>query len=231
MATPRIAAGTDAFGVLIGSEARAALVRWFLSHPETEIPLRALAHTCGLSVTPVHRQAQKLEQIGLVESRVAGNRRRYRLRGDFPGLEALREVAGACVDPLPYLREALADLEIEVAFVFGSEAAGTASPRSDVDLLIVTPRSEEEVAGRLLSLQRRLRREIDYVVLTGEQLTARLASPSAFLMNVMRLQKLFVRGDEDVLRRLAERRDHQEAPPLPARTAGAGGGAAGAGRA
>jgi len=74
-----------------GSPARARVLTWLALHPEEPVFLRDLARQCGLSVTPVHRQLGKLEEIGLVESEVVGNARRYRLSPRFPALGAVKD--------------------------------------------------------------------------------------------------------------------------------------------
>jgi predicted transcriptional regulator len=68
-----------ALAILFGSEARAAVLACLFTRPEEEIFLRDVARHCGMAVTPVYRQLQKLEQIGLVESRMLGKARAYRL--------------------------------------------------------------------------------------------------------------------------------------------------------
>lgn len=106
------------------------------------------------------------------------------------------------------LANALAGLPVEVAFIFGSFAAGTETPLSDVDLFIVTE-AEGDTSARLFDAQLDVLREINSITMTSEKFRARISSPSAFLMNVMRVDKVFLSGDEDVLRRLEEDLDRK----------------------
>jgi len=212
MSTALASSGQRTLEAVVGSEARAALLGWFFLHPGQEGLLRDLARACGLSVTPVHRQLERLVEISLLESRMVGNSKAYRLHDGFPGLQGLREFVKSTVGLVPLLQEALADLDIEVAFIFGSVAAGTDTPESDVDLFVVGDLTTLQLHGKVWPLQRTLVREINYDLHSPAEFAARMRSPSAFLMNVMRLEKIFVKGDEHVLRELAARRDHQAAP-------------------
>lgn len=204
--------GRRVLSTLFGSEARAAVLTWFSLHPGEEALLRDLAAECGLSVTPVHRQLRKLEDIGIVESRILGTARAYRLRRDFPGQTALGDLVKRTAGTAAMLDEALGDLPIDVAFIFGSVANGTDGPGSDVDVFIVTGVPGLDISSRLFDLQAELLREINGVTKTPDEFRSEMANPSAFLMNVMRLDKIFVRGDEDALRRLAGQRRDQAAP-------------------
>jgi predicted nucleotidyltransferase len=209
MSTTSTATERSTLEVLVGSEARAAILSWFFLHPNQEALLRELARSCGLSVTPVHRQLQKLEEIRLVESRMIGNSKAYRLREGFPGLQGLAEFVRSTAGLAPLLQEALAGLEIDVAFIFGSVAEGTDGDGSDVDLFVIGEVAEQDLHARLWPLERRLLREINYVLYPPGDLASQMQSPSAFLMNVMRLEKIFLKGDESALRDLVARRRHQ----------------------
>lgn len=208
---------------LFGSEARAAVLSCLFTCPEDEVFLRDIARDCGMAVTPVHRQLQKLEKIGLVESRIIGKARAYRLRSDFEALEPLGDLVQPAGSLPRLLRQALTDLDIRVAFIFGSVAAGTDDPDSDVDLFIIGEASALEISNRLWPLQEQLAREINQVAMTPDQFRERMRNPSAFLMNVMRLEKIFLRGNNDALRELAQPRDHQAPSVQSTGDTGAGG--------
>jgi len=200
---------------LFGSEARAAVLHCLFARPEGEVFLRDIARQCGMAVTPVHRQLRKLEQIGLVESRILGKARAYRLRPGFPGLGPLAALVQSEDQLVPMLRQALAGLDIAVAFVFGSVAAGTSGPQSDIDLFVIGEAPDLVVSRRLWDLQGQLHREINEVTMTPAAFRERMQSPSAFLMNVMRLEKIFLMGDENALRGLAEQPCDPAAPIQP----------------
>jgi len=204
MATTETISGQRILKVLFGSQARAAILTWFSLHPGQEVFLRDLAEQCGLSVTPVHRQLQKLEDIGLVESCILGKARAYKLQSTFPGLHPLGEVIKVNAGVAPMLQEALASQPIEVAFIFGSVATGKEQPESDLDLFVVGDVSGLDLVDALWKIGERIGREINPIYFTPEDYRMRMQSPSSFLDKVMDSPKLFLKGDDDALRRLAE---------------------------
>ena len=197
---------------LFGSEARAGVLSCLFARPDDELFLRDIARCCGMAVTPVYRQLQKLEEIGVVASRIIGKARAYRLRSDFEALEALGELVQNSNGLSSQLRQALSDLDIEIGFIFGSVAAGADEEGSDIDVFIIGQAPMLEISGRIWPLQQQLAREINQIVMTPAEFAQRMRHPSAFLMNVMRLEKIFLKGDDDALRELAQLRHHQAAP-------------------
>ncbi len=195
--------GTRALRTLLGSETRAKVLTWLVLHPDEPVFLRDLARHCGLSVTPVHRQLGKLEEIGVVESERVGNAKRYRLSQRFPALSAIKGLIQATTGFVPRLRERLQRPDIDVAFLFGSRARGEEDARSDLDLFVVG-----DIDGVLLSqlvreVERQVGKEIDVVHWSAADLARQMDEPSSFLSAVMRQPKVFVEGDEDDLRRIA----------------------------
>jgi predicted nucleotidyltransferase len=203
MTTSKQMWGTRALRTLLGSETRAKVLTWLVLHPEQPIFLRDLARHCGLSVTPVHRQLGKLEEIGVVQSERVGNAKRYRLSPRFPALGAIKGLIEATTGFVPRLRERLQRPDIDVAFIFGSGARGKEEAASDVDLFVVG-----DIDGLVLSqvvreLERQVGKEIDVIHWSAADLARQMDEPSSFLSAVIRQPKVFLKGDEDDLRRIA----------------------------
>ena len=203
MTTSKQMWGTRALRTLLGSETRAKVLTWLVLHPDEPVFLRDLARHCGLSVTPVHRQLGKLEEIGLVNSEKVGNAKRYRLSPTFPALGAIKALIEATTGLVPRLREGLQRRDIDVAFIFGSGARGDEDAGSDVDLFVVG-----DIDGVLLSrlvreVERQVRKEIDVIHWSAVDLARQMDEPSSFLSAVMRQPKVFVKGDDGDLRRIA----------------------------
>lgn len=71
--------------------------------------------------------------------------------------------------------------------LFGSHARGTADADSDVDLLIVTPGTPQELQDLALTIYRRVRKRfpIDLLVRSPEELDFRIAHNDWFLREIM----------------------------------------------
>ncbi len=101
-----------------------------------------------------------------------------------------------------YLRElarstgaALRTEGIDLAFVFGSMAEGTAKSDSDVDVLIVGDLGLREAVRRLAAAQERLGREINPVVWTREEFERRQKSGDHFLSRIVAGSRLIIMGE------------------------------------
>jgi predicted nucleotidyltransferase len=104
------------------------------------------------------------------------------------------------------LREVLAEAlrgvkGIEAAFVFGSLAAGAGKGASDVDLFVIGDAGLRALAPVLRRATDSLGREINPVTMTAAEFRQRRGK-DAFVRDVLRKEKLFVKGGADELERL-----------------------------
>lgn len=148
---------------LLGSRTRARMIAALVVAPDRRLHLRALVRAAGGSIASVQREAERLEDMGLLTSeRDAHGRRQITLVADHPfagpvaDLVAAEPAAqyGARISQIegldPKVAEALEGWvdAIVTGFdpirivLFGSQADGTAEAGSDVDLLVVLPEVE-----------------------------------------------------------------------------------------
>lgn len=195
--------GRAAATALFGVEARVDVLTWLCEHPEEPIHTRELARRCGLTPNQASQQLRRLEDIGLLRSQRVGRSRVYRLVPDFPLLSELQGIIRKTTGLAGRLREALADLPVEAAFIFGSVAAGEDTAHSDVDLLVIGEASGRALAGVTQPLQAEIGRAINAVRYEGAEFRARAEASDPFLTEVLAGPKVFVKGGPDDLRRLA----------------------------
>lgn len=147
------------------TEAQAGLLVRLYLRPEEQSTLSALARELGVSHTTLSREADRLEQAGLVRSERIGKQRVLRRDDDSVYFHALSELLLRAFGPVPLLEQALsAQPGVEKAYLYGSWAArylGEAGePPHDLDLLIVG--SPER--GAVARVGRNLGRELGYEV-------------------------------------------------------------------
>jgi predicted nucleotidyltransferase len=191
------------FARLLGSKARAAVVAWLAEHEGQYIYARHVARECGLAPDQAFRQLQMLEEIGLLTSERVGRERFYSVSPSFAGWPDLRALARKVAGLAPALREGLAGLEIVFAAVFGSIAAGTDTPESDVDLLVVGEVDDVELGKRLDVLERRFSRDINPLVMSEWKFRERVRKGDAFVAGILKGPMILLVGDGDELRRSA----------------------------
>jgi predicted nucleotidyltransferase len=192
--------------LLFGSTRRAVLAL-LLGRPDERFYLREIVRATGGAVGAVQRELKQLVDAGLVEREARGHQVYFsanRNAAIFSELQAIMEKTAGAVD---VLRASLATLvsqgRVDLAFVYGSVATGKKTARSDIDLLIVGDTSLKETVPALRAAETRLGREINPIVYPVNEFRDKVDHGAPFLKRVLAGPKLFVAGDDRVLKRLA----------------------------
>lgn len=190
---------------LFTSGARVELLRLFLMNPDQDYYLREAAGLTGLPVNAVKRETEKLERSGLLEKNARGNRLYLRANRKSPIFEEMRSIILKTVGFGDLLGEALTagGDRIKVAFIFGSVARGEDTGLSDIDLMVIGSISGRELSSLISPVRKSTGREINQLTMPPAEFRKRLAERDHFLTDVMRQSKLFLVGDESVLKELA----------------------------
>lgn len=188
------------------SKARLELLKLFLMNPERDYYLREAAGLTGLPVHAVQREVERLKNSGLLERNVRGNRVYLRANRSSPIFEEMRSIIIKTVGLGDILRRSLSgeEKQIEAAFVFGSVARGEDAGVSDIDLMVVGSIAGRQLSSMLSSVRKTLGREINQLVITAPEFKKRMGEKDHFLTTAMQQPKLFLIGDESVLKALAE---------------------------
>ena len=151
----------------------------------------------------VQRELASLLAAGLITVRDQGNQKHYQANAASPVFAELRGLVLKTVGLADVLRAALAPLEDQVAaaFVYGSVARQQYTAASDVDVLIVSDAlGYAEVFGALEGAAQTLGRIINPTLYTRAELARRRAQDNAFVTRVLDQPRIWLMGDEEVLR-------------------------------
>ena len=151
----------------------------------------------------VQRELASLLAAGLITVRDQGNQKHYQANAASPVFAELRGLVLKTVGLADVLRAALAPLEDQVAaaFVYGSVARQQDTAASDVDVLIVSDAlGYAEVFGALEGAAQTLGRIINPTLYTRAELARRRAQDNAFVTRVLDQPRIWLIGDEEVLR-------------------------------
>ena len=151
----------------------------------------------------VQRELASLLAAGLVTVRDQGNQKHYQANAASPVFAELRGLVLKTVGLADVLRAALAPREDQVAaaFVYGSVARQQDTAASDVDVLIVSDAlGYAEVFGALEGAAQTLGRTINPTLYTRAELARRRAQDNAFVTRVLDQPRIWLMGDEEVLR-------------------------------
>lgn len=152
---------------LFRSEGQARLLTHvYLSHGHATTPLAEIARRLGLDPGGVAREADRLEQAGLITSARVGRQRHLRANTDSPFYEPLHDLLARAYGPPRLIAAALAPLDgIEEALIYGSWAARyynePGPPPNDIDVLVVGSPDRRALARVARDLSQQLGIEVD----------------------------------------------------------------------
>lgn len=182
------------------------MLGWLFSHPDERFFVRQLSALLQEDSTNLSRELARLESLGIVTGTREGHQRYYRASPDCPIYPELRGLVAKTVGAGDILRAVLQPLagRIEVAFVFGSVAAGKETAASDIDLLVIGDLGLGELVEALGPVQDRLGREVNPTLYPASEFRDKITRGHHFLRAVLQGPKIFLIGSSGELERLAE---------------------------
>jgi len=204
---PNMVALMDPGSILFGSTRQSILAMMFL-RPGESFYLREIVRRSGRGTGSVQRELKLLTDCGILRR---DRNRFYQANVDSPIYEPLKQLVIRTIGLGDRLRTALrgAAGEAAVAFIFGSFSRGEQHEASDVDVLVIARDHRlnlERVTYLLRQEQEQIGREVNPYVLTVDEWRKKLRAGNPFVRRVLEGQKLFLIGDADELKRLAEKR-------------------------
>ena len=160
---------------------------------------------CGSGA--VQRELASLEESGLVHSWRAGNQKHYQVDRDATIFKELHSIVVKTFGAGDLIRAALqAQLpQLDAAFIHGEAVAGTVHASSGIDLLVIAPQAQQaELRDVLGGLTGELGREVRPVFHTADAFGQRWRTGDAALRAVLEQAKIFIKGTEAELIKLAQ---------------------------
>src|SRR6185369_3873138 len=183
-------------------QVRAEVLRLLFADAARELHLRDLTRQTGLGLGTMQDELEKLSKADIVTSRRDGNRRYYRANASHPLFVDLQQLVLKTAGLHDVLADALKGVKgIEVAFVFGSLAAGSGKAASDVDLLVIGNAGLRALAPGLRRASEKFGREINPMTMTPAEY-ARGRKKHPLLLDIADKEKIFIIGGADELARL-----------------------------
>lgn len=190
---------------LFSSRSLVRLLSVLLMNPERSYYQQELVRKIGGPLRPTQLALDKLVRAGLVDVRRDGRQVYYRVvitHPAYPDLRTFFEKTFALGDVLRSALEPLAD-SVQLAFVYGSVAAGEQRASSDVDLLVVGSAGRRDIASALGETEAHLGREVNLSLYTPARLSAAIRDADPFVRDVLDGPKTWLVGGQDELERLA----------------------------
>jgi predicted nucleotidyltransferase len=185
---------------IFGSRIRAKILGWFFTHPEESFFVRQIATILQEDPTNLSREMSKLENLGILTSKKIGNTKHFQAN---PHCAFFRELKGLVLKTAGVAGQIKVALErltgVQFAFIYGSYAKGEEKAHSDVDLMIIGDVDLNQLDPLASSLEKRLGREVNYLLFSQVEFQAKKRAKDGFLMDVLGEVKIMVIGNENEL--------------------------------
>jgi predicted nucleotidyltransferase len=185
----------------------AKVLAWLLTHPDERYFVRQLMGLLSEDSTNLSRELARRAKMGILTCQEEGRQKYYQVNRDSPVFEELRGLAVKTFAGADVLRQALTPLtpDIRLAFVFGSFAEAREDTGSDGDLAVIGDTGLAQVSRALAPAAEKLGREINPVVYPVAEFQSKLEDGHHFINSLLTAKRIFLTGDEDDLRELAEK--------------------------
>ena len=188
---------------IIGSKGRAALFENLFTARRSKVHGRELARLTGLSAPSLMREAKALVRLGVLHEEKDGNRVDYSANENSPLYGVLCQLVEKTTGAEVTLSEIFSTCEADVIFIYGSRAKGNARTDSDYDLFVIGDMGLRTISNLVQCASKKIDVEVNPYVISPIEFKKRLSAGDHFLSDVMAGSKIFIKGSEDELRRLA----------------------------
>lgn len=185
--------------LLFPNQYRRKVLALLLMQPGQKMHLRELARQTQAAPGTLKKELDALCQVGLLTSERVGNQVQFQANAAHPIFAELQALIRKTTGLADVLRQALQPLgdAVELAFVFGSMASGSAHAGSDVDLLVVGSASFGQVVEATHAAQTQLDREINPKVMTADEWARKQAEGHPFVQELLAQPKVLLIGELD----------------------------------
>lgn len=184
---------------LFTSKTRSKIITIFMLNPDGEMYVREITKKIHENINSVRRELSNLEDMGLLKSRKAGNLKYFQVNKDFCLYNELYSMVMKTEGVAKLLKENMEKWgQISLAFIYGSFASQEAGPTSDIDIFMVGTIHEDVIISEFNLLERKLSREINYIILSDAEYQEKLDNKDPFIMEILREPKIMIIGELDV---------------------------------
>jgi len=167
----------------------------------------AATRSLGTNLESTQRALHRLKAANVVASHRRGREVVFSLDRNSAAFQPVRSLGlevGSLGAGLQRATTELGPHAVEVAFVYGSIAAGTDAAHSDMDLFIVGEASLHQLVPHFWEWTDRWGREVNPLVKTASSFARALADGRGFYRAVMDGPRIFVLGSANVLHSMVE---------------------------
>ena len=180
------------------SRVRVKLIKQFLTSPAELHYVRELTRATSEEINAVRRELLHMQKVGMLESQKRGNRvyfwfnKKYRFYEELLSLVSKTTGLGLSITKN---QQRLG--KISFAMISGRYVRRMPALQNQVDLLIVGDVIIPQLAVIVKTAEGEIGREINYSIMSLEELTFRKHRRDPFLLDVLRGSRIMLIGDEE----------------------------------
>ena len=173
------------------------LLRLFFVNPKKSFYMQEVGRILEKKPGVFQRTLNALAEEGWLKSEYRAHARFFQANTQHPLYPELKRIVAKTVGVEQTLKELVEQLpEVKLAFLYGSFAKGIERQDSDVDLLIVgKPVAEEKLIKKLISLEKKLQREINYKFYSDKEFREKRIQGDPFLDEVFTDKRILLKGE------------------------------------
>ncbi len=183
----------------------------FFMNPHQEFYQAAIVKETGNALIQVQRSLKVLEHTGMISSKKRGRMVFYQADRTHPAFDDLKRAFLKTVSIGDDLRTLLRKhhKRADLVWIFGSVARGEENVDSDIDLIFISKCSLLQMSKIVGPISRKIKRELNAVFLTPDDLVKKYASKDYFISDIIQKPKIWLIGNDQELRELLARTSSQ----------------------
>jgi hypothetical protein len=185
---------------LMVSKVRVKLLQTFLYQPDEIFYVRQLVRKIGEEINAVRRELARMERANMVKKEIRGNRLYYHFNRDYRLYEDLLSMVHKTVGLGKEIIKNKSKLgRIKLVMFSGRFARRLSLEEGGVDLLIVGEIEMQKLSKLIRTEEARLKREINYTVMTRDEFNFRKKRRDPFLQGILLDSRIMIIGDQEEL--------------------------------
>lgn len=182
---------------LIVSKVRVKMLELFFTNPEEMYYVREITRLVKEEINAVRRELDRMLGTGLLKSEERGNRLYYYLNKQYLYLQDFLQIVAKSTGLGEEIRKKRRKLgKLEFVMFSGKFISGQKPSRDEVDILIIGDVVLAELQTLIRAEEKKIKREINYAVFSGEEFEFRKTRRDPFIMDILYGSRVMIVGNE-----------------------------------
>jgi predicted nucleotidyltransferase len=182
------------------SAVKRELLTLFFLNPERQYYLRETERMINRSAGSIRRELLKLVEDGILTTEKKGNLLYYGINKKYPLISELKSIIKKTLLVENILKQEITKHDkISTAFIYGSFAKDNMNKDSDIDIMIVGEPDPREITKAVMSLEKKLNKEINVSIYSKSEFHRKKVENSQFIKDVLSNKIIYLKGRPDDL--------------------------------